>query len=59
MNLKEMRAFLRVARFGNLTRAAESLGVPQPTLSRTIKEIEKETGAVLFVRTRRFPSRSP
>lgn len=53
MDVKEMRSFLRVARFGNLTRAAESLDIPQPTLSRTIKEIEKETGAVLFVRTRR------
>jgi len=53
MDVEAIRAFLRVAASGNLTRAAESLGLPQPTLSRTIRTLEREAGAPLFVRTRR------
>jgi LysR family nitrogen assimilation transcriptional regulator len=53
MDVETIRAFLRVAASGNLTRAAESLGLPQPTLSRMIKVLEREAGAPLFVRTRR------
>ena len=39
-----------VAREQHLTRAAELLGVPQPTLSRSMSRLEAELGVALFTR---------
>ena len=48
--LKQLRGFCRVTRLGNFTRAAESLGLAQPTVSLLVSALEKEFGAFLFDR---------
>ncbi len=45
--------FAAVAKEEHVTRAAEALGIPQPTLSRTMARLEAELGAPLLVRTGR------
>ncbi len=45
------RLFLVVARTGSVNRAANELGMSQPTLSRRLKELERYVGAPLFFRT--------
>ncbi len=48
-----IRSFVAVVEQGSLTRAAESLGLSQPTLSRQIAELESSIGAALFERVAR------
>ena len=50
MEIRNLRYFLAVAREENMTRAAETLHVTQPTLSKTMKALEDELGKKLFVR---------
>lgn len=45
-----LRQFVVVAREQHLTRAAGILGVPQPTLSRSIARLEADLGVPLFAR---------
>ena len=42
MNLINLRYFVEVCREGNFTHAAEKIHVTQPTLTRAIKELERE-----------------
>lgn len=53
MDVRVLRYFLTVAREASFSRAAESLYMSQPTLSRQIRDLEEELGAPLFVRTNR------
>jgi DNA-binding transcriptional LysR family regulator len=48
-----LRQFLALVETGNFTRAAERLGVAQPTLSAAIAELERMAGTLLFQRERR------
>lgn len=51
MDIVQLRAFMTVAREGNLTRAAEQLHVTQPAVSLQIKALQEEIGFPLFTRT--------
>ena len=53
MELRHLRYFLAVAREGTVTRAAASLPVTQPTLSRQLADLEQELGRELLVRESR------
>jgi DNA-binding transcriptional LysR family regulator len=50
MKLHALRDFLAVAERGGLRAAARHLGLPQPALTRSIQELEKELGVSLFER---------
>lgn len=49
--MRHLRCFLAVAKMGSVTRAAESMGTVQPSVSRSIKELEEELGCALFERS--------
>jgi DNA-binding transcriptional LysR family regulator len=51
MDLTQLRAFLTVAREGNLTRAAERLHLTQPAVSLQIKSLQASLNLQLFIRT--------
>lgn len=50
MNTKQLSYVLTLAREGSFSKAAETLGITQPSLSQYIKKIEQETGLELFDR---------
>lgn len=51
MDLTQLRAFVTVAREGNLTRAAERLHLTQPAVSLQIKALQTALNLQLFIRT--------
>lgn len=53
MDTRHLRAFLRIADAGSISRAAESLGLSQPSLSQQVLRLEDEVGAPLFRRSAR------
>lgn len=50
LNLRELHAFQAVADAGSLGKAAESLHVTQPALSRIVRRLEGQLGVALFER---------
>ena len=48
-----LKLFVRVARLGSFSRAGLEFGLPQPSVSRTIRELEREVGTALLTRTTR------
>ena len=52
-NLDYYRIFYYVAKYRNLTRAADALLTSQPTVTRTVKNLENDLGCRLFVRSKR------
>ena len=53
MDIRILRYFLAVAKEENITRAAESLHIAQPSLSKQIMELESELGKKLLIRGKR------
>ncbi len=53
MELRVLKYFLAVAREQNITAAAESLHVTQPTLSKQLMDLETDLGCKLFERGKR------
>lgn len=51
--IDQLRIFLRVAHCGGFSLAADQLGVPRPTVSLAIQQLEARMGARLFNRTTR------
>ena len=50
MGLKDMRAFFTIVEEGNISHAAQRLGVAQPALSRQMKRLEEKLNVKLFER---------
>lgn len=53
INLKKIQYFLCIVKEGSLTKAATSLYVSQPMLSKAMKELEQELEVTLFIREKR------
>lgn len=59
MDPKRLEHFLRIARTGSVSRAAEDLEIAQPTLSRELRELEQELGVPLLTRHARGVTLTP
>ncbi|WP_244492563.1 LysR family transcriptional regulator [Aureimonas sp. AU22] len=55
-DLSDLQAFLAVAQERSFTRAAAKLGISQPTLSHTVRQLEARLGVRLLARTTRSVS---
>jgi LysR family nitrogen assimilation transcriptional regulator len=53
VDTQHLKAFLKIAETGSISRAAESLGIAQPSLSQQLLRLEDEVGIRLFDRTAR------
>lgn len=51
IRMRHLRCFLQLAKFRSVTRAADELNTVQPSVSRTLKELEIELGVDLFHRS--------
>lgn len=51
MNILHMKYAAEVARLGSLNKAAETLMIAQPNISRSIKELEADLGITIFQRS--------
>lgn len=59
MEIRVLKYFLTVAQIGNITKAANSMHLTQPTLSRQLQDLEKELGQKLFIRGNHSVSLTP
>ncbi len=53
MDLNRVSAFVRVVQDGGFTKAAQSLGVPKSSVSRSVAQLEQDLGVRLLQRTTR------
>lgn len=59
MKLHHLRDFLAIVEKESISAAAKYLGIAQPSLSRSIRELEKELGVALFERHARGAALTP
>ena len=59
MEIRVLKYFLTVAKEGSITKAANSLHLTQPTLSRQLMDLEKELGHKLLIRGKSNISLTP
>jgi LysR family transcriptional regulator of abg operon len=59
MKLNQLRNVAAIAKQGSLRGAARALGLAQPALTRSVRELEHELGAPLFERARRGMTLTP
>ena len=57
--IDKLEMFLAVAKEGHFGRAAQSLGITQPTLSAGIKQLEETLGVLLIFRGSRYGGLTP
>ena len=53
MELRELKSFVAAARHSSISKAAQELGLGQPTVTTHVKKLEKELSMVLFDRVTR------
>ena len=53
MTLQQLRYFIEIVKYGSINEAAKNLFLAQPSLSSAIRELEKELGFKLFIRSNR------
>jgi DNA-binding transcriptional LysR family regulator len=53
LSIRHLRAFVAVAEAGSFTGAAQTIGLSQPAVTATIRQLEEELSADLFTRTTR------
>lgn len=51
MDLRQLKSYVAVVKYGNFTKAAQKLGISQPTISIHLKALEDELGVTLLART--------
>ncbi len=51
MTLQQMKYIIEIVRCGSITEAAKQLFISQPSLSNAVKDIEKEAGIEIFLRS--------
>jgi LysR family transcriptional regulator, low CO2-responsive transcriptional regulator len=51
MDLQSLEVFLAIARYGSLNRAAQAMFLAQSTVTHRLKQLERQVGTPLFVRT--------
>ncbi|SMC51830.1 LysR family transcriptional regulator [Sporomusa malonica] len=54
MEIRQLEYFIEVARQKSFSKAAETLHVSQPSISKAIKELENQLGSVLFYRNPKY-----
>lgn len=53
MTLQQLKYIIEIANCGSMSEAAKRLYISQPSLSNAVKELEKELGLKIFIRTNR------
>ena len=51
MTLQQIHYALMISKYGSMNKAADKLGISQPTLTSAVRELEHEIGSEIFLRT--------